>query len=84
MEDLVKVYEQKSEAVRSKLAKRHTASSQDAKESGTIHGTWQFENMMLSYIRDGEVEKLRAFLSETEGSKRLENTAEINGKGGLR
>ena len=64
MEDLVKVYEEKSESVRSKMAKRHTASSQDAKESGTIHGTWQFENLMLSYIRDGEVEKLRAFLSE--------------------
>ena len=65
MEDLVKVYEKKSEAVRSKLAKRHTASSQDAKESGAIHGTWQFENMMLSFIRDGEAEKLRTFLSET-------------------
>ena len=64
MEDLVKVYEKKREAVRSKLAKRHTASSQDAKESGAIHGTWQFENLMLSYIRDGEVEKLQAFLSE--------------------
>ena len=63
MEDLVKVYEKKSEAVRSRMAKRHTASYQDAKESGTVHGTWQFENLMLSYIRDGEVEKLRTFLT---------------------
>lgn len=65
MEDLVKVYEKRSESVRSRLAKRHTASSQDAKESGAVHGTWQFENLMLSYIRDGEAEKLRSFLSET-------------------
>ena len=41
MEDLVKVYEKKSEAVRSKLAKRHTASSQDAKESGAIHKVYE-------------------------------------------
>ena len=58
MEDLIRLYEKKREPVKQKLAKRHTASTQDAKEAGTVHGTWQFENRMLSYIRDGEVEKL--------------------------
>ncbi len=65
MEDLIRLYEKKREPVKQKLAKRHTASTQDAKEAGTVHGTWQFENRMLSYIRDGEVEKLQAFLRET-------------------
>ena len=65
MEDLIRLYEQKREPVKQKLAKRHTATTRDAKETGTIHGTWQFENRMLSYIRDGEVEKLQAFLRET-------------------
>ena len=43
MEDLIRLYEQKREPVKKKLAKRHTATTRDAKETGTIHGTWQFE-----------------------------------------
>ena len=31
-------------------------------EQGAIHGTWQFENTLLSYVRNGEVEKMRSFL----------------------
>lgn len=65
MEDLIKVYERKGEPYRERLARRHTASSQDAKEAGAIHGTWQFENLLLSYIRDGEVDRLKAFMAET-------------------
>ena len=75
MEDLIKLYEQKSKPVRQKLAKRHTASTQNAKEAGAIHGTWQFENRMLSYIRDGETEKLRAFLRETAAEADLQKQA---------
>ncbi len=65
MEDLIKQYEQRGAPVRKSLAKRHTESTESAKESGTFHGTYQFENRMLSYIRNGEVEKLRAFLAQT-------------------
>lgn len=75
MEDILKLYEQRSEPVRRKLAKRSAASAGDAKEAGAIHGTWQFENQMLSYIRDGETEKLRAFLRATAAKTDLQTQA---------
>jgi len=62
MEKLLTTYAQKGTLSLENLAKRHTKRSLDAKETGAIHGTWQFENMMLSYIRDGEPEQLRTFL----------------------
>lgn len=71
----MKLYEQRSEPVRRKLAKRSAASAGNAKETGVIHGTWQFENQMLSYIRDGETEKLRAFLRATAEKTDLQTQA---------
>ena len=65
MDDLISLYEKRGEASRRKIARSHTSSSSDAKENGAYHGTYQFENLLLSYIRDGELEKLRAFLEET-------------------
>ncbi|MBQ8995184.1 MAG: helix-turn-helix domain-containing protein [Oscillospiraceae bacterium] len=65
MEDTVKQYEKRGEASRKKIARRHASTSSEAKEYGKYHGTYQFENLLLSYIRDGEVEKLRTFLEET-------------------
>lgn len=65
MEDRLKAYERRAETVRKRLAESHTETSLDAKESGTVHGTWQFENLLLSYIRDGELEKLKALLEKT-------------------
>ena len=65
MDDLIKLYEKRGEASRRKIASSHANTSSEAKESGTHHGTYQFENLLLSYIRDGELEKLRTFLEET-------------------
>ena len=65
MDDLVKSYEKRGAKARQKIAESHAKTSSDAKESGFYHGTYQFENLMLSYIRDGEVEKLRSLLEET-------------------
>ncbi len=70
MEDKLKELEQKGAAYREQLAKQYAAYSLDAKESQLIHGTWQFESMMLSYIQDGETEKLREYL--TAASKTTE------------
>ena len=56
-------YEQKRKKVRSKLEKSHAETSLSSKENEQIHGTYQFENLMLSYIRDGETEKLRSLLA---------------------
>lgn len=69
MEDLLKTYPQKDSLSPEKLAKRHVRRSLDAKESGAVHGTWQFENLMLSYIRDGEPEQLRGFLLDSAKSR---------------
>ena len=65
MKSKLEQYDQKSAKVRGKIAKSQAETSLSSKESGQIHGTYQFENLMLSYIRDGEVEKLRAFLEQT-------------------
>ena len=64
MENLIRQYEIRGAKYRDRMAKRHAADSEAAKEAGAVHGTWQFENLMLSYIRDGETEKLRAFLAD--------------------
>ena len=64
MENIIEQFEMRSARFRDQMAKRHAADLEAAKETGAVHGTWQFENLMLSYIRDGETEKLRAFLAE--------------------
>lgn len=65
MDELLTTFPQLSAETFERFAKRDASRSLAAKEAGAIHGTWQFENMMLSFIRDGEAEKLRAFLMET-------------------
>ena len=62
MKNKLEQYDQKSAKVRGKLAKSHAETSLSSKENEQIHGTYQFENLMLSYIRDGEVQKLRTLL----------------------
>ena len=64
-DELVKLYEKRGETSRRKIARKHVKNSSEARDSGTYHGTYQFENLLLSYIRDGEVEKLRSFLEDT-------------------
>lgn len=55
MKNKIEQYDQKSVKFRGKLQKSHAESALSDMESGQIHGTYQFENLMLSYIRDGEV-----------------------------
>jgi AraC-like DNA-binding protein len=47
------------------IAALHTLQSVQAKEFQSEHGTYQFEMMMLEYIRRGETHKLNAFLLES-------------------
>ena len=63
MKNKIEQYDQKSVKFRGKLQKSHAESALSDMESGQIHGTYQFENLMLSYIRDGEVKKLRTLLA---------------------
>ncbi len=48
------------------IAKQHTVTGMSSKEEGFIHGSWLFEQMLYALIRDGETEKLRAFLEESK------------------
>ncbi len=47
------------------IAALHTLQSVQAKEFQSEHGTYQFEMMMLDYIRRGETEKLNSLLMES-------------------
>lgn len=53
------------------LAAAYTQNAFDAKENEHQHGTYQFENMLLALVRDGEVEKLKQFLESTAGTENL-------------
>lgn len=46
------------------IAVRHTLQSVQAKEFQSEHGTYQFEMMMLDYVRQGETDKLNSLLME--------------------
>ena len=48
MKSKLEQYDQKSAKVRGKLAKSHAETSLSSKENELIHGTYQFENLMLS------------------------------------
>ncbi len=56
---LIEHYEIKGENTIKIIDESHSQDSLAAKDDGIIHDTYKFENTMISYIRDGEVEKLR-------------------------
>jgi AraC-like DNA-binding protein len=47
------------------MAAFHTEKSYTAKEHQRQHDTYYFENLLLSYVRDGETDKLNQFLLDT-------------------
>lgn len=63
--DIVGHFHAGSAAYENRIAAVHTENSFAAKERQQMHGTYQFENMLLSFVRDGEVEKLNQFLLHT-------------------
>ena len=48
MEDLIRNYEKRGAKAKQKIAQSHARRSSEAKDYGTYHGTYQFENLMLS------------------------------------
>ena len=42
-----------------------------SQDEQVLHGTYQFENMLLSFVRDGETDKLNAFLTSTAKTTHL-------------
>lgn len=63
--DVMEHFHTGSSAYQKSLAEFHTEYSFHAKEEQREHGTYQFENLLLSYVRDGETQKLKQFLLET-------------------
>lgn len=49
----------------SAMAAKHTLKSVHAKEIQDVHGTYQYETMMLDFVRRGETKKLNIFLMES-------------------
>lgn len=49
----------------SELASSSAENSFQAKEDQQFHGTYQFESMLLSYVQEGDVEKLKSFLLQS-------------------
>lgn len=69
--DIIKHFHTEGSVYQQILAPIHTENSYLAKEYQEIHGTYHFENTLLSYIRDGEVDKLNDFLQQTVNSSEL-------------
>ena len=57
--DTVRDYSRRRESYQKRIEKIHSEEILEAKEEGSIHDTYRFEQLMLSYIRDGETEKLK-------------------------
>lgn len=60
-----------SQTVNNKLAATHAKNFYASQDEQTTHGTYNFENLLLSFIRDGEVYKLSDFLMQTAQSTKL-------------
>lgn len=60
-----------SKTVNSRLAAAHAKDFYESQDAQTTHGTYNFENLLLSFIRDGEVDKLSDFLMQTAQSTEL-------------
>ncbi len=60
-----------SKTVNSRLAAAQAKDIYDSQDEQILHDTYNFENLMLALIRDGEVEKLTDFLLQTAQSTEL-------------
>lgn len=58
----------KSSDYQNRLSGSHTENTYLANENRQFHNTYQFENILLSYVSRGETEKLKAFLSKSASS----------------
>ncbi len=71
MFDVAKQFLEKSSDVGNKLAVTYTEDLYKTQDEQALHGTYQFENMLLSFVRDGEKDKLNAFLTSTAKTMHL-------------
>ena len=69
--DIAERFLEESSDVRNKLAVTYTENLYRSQDEQVLHGTYQFENMLLSFVRDGETDKLNTFLTSTAKSTHL-------------
>ena len=53
------------------ITSRHTAEAYTARDEQQRHGTYLFERQMLSYVMDGNTEKMRTFLLNAAQNEKL-------------
>lgn len=70
--DVIDYFDANRDSIEKEIAITHTENSYMAKEQEYTHGTYQYENMLLSLVRDGETEKLSQFLLQTVKSIKLQ------------
>lgn len=71
MFDIAEQFIEESSDVGNKLAVTYTENLYKSQDEQVLHGTYQFENMLLSFVRDGETDKLNAFLTSTAKTTHL-------------
>lgn len=71
MFDIAEQFLEESSDVGNKLAVTYTEDLYKSQDEQVLHGTYQFENMLLSFVRDGETDKLNAFLTSTAKTTHL-------------
>jgi len=71
MFDIAEQFREESSDVGNKLAVTYTEDLYKSQDEQVLHGTYQFENMLLSFVRDGETDKLNAFLTSTAKTTHL-------------
>lgn len=69
--DIVEQFQKDSTCIGYKLATTFTENLYQSQDEQILHGTFQFENMLLSFVRDGETEKLNSFLTLTAKTTQL-------------
>ena len=67
----IEQYDIKGQKYRKRMAVGYSETGVTNREEGSIHGTYQFENMMLSFIRDGDKKKLQDFLAKVPDAENL-------------
>lgn len=62
---LESLYSLGTDSSKENIAKKVSETAYDAREARTLHGTYALEQQIAAYVREGNVEKLEAFLLNT-------------------
>ena len=69
--DMIEHFDQKRKEYDSVIGAMQAEQSIASMENNTVHGTYQLEQRLLDFIRDGKTEELKSFLSLTLKTEKL-------------